>query len=309
MTLGLVLYKHRVIHRFKNRTTEGFGIVLALLAMLLFSMVDGIWKHALVTTPIAVLFCVNYAVALLGLAAYARVTRASLRPRRPARMPIYIALYALELGTFAYALNHVPLVELFVIVLTTPLFVLICAHLLLHERLAAAQILSILSGFAGALMVIAARMTLDIPEPAAATGNAVGLAFAVANVVFGGCKIIFLRKYCQDENVIGLGFWTALAFAGGAAIIAGPTLLHIPSPILALLCCGGILSQLGQIAFLRAAQIARAPLMAATQYSQIVWAMLMGTFIFAEPLTWPALAGTALIIASGILLYGRYLKK
>jgi drug/metabolite transporter (DMT)-like permease len=276
--------------------------------MLSFSAVDGVWKYCLTVTTIPVVFCLTFTISCIALTAYAGVTKTSLRPESKARVLIYTGFYVLELGTFIYALAHVPLVELFVVILTTPLFVLICAHFFLHEKLALSQILAIFSGFSGTLIVVIARLSIESSHPVETQMLASGIpaiAFAIANVIFGGTKILFLRKFCRDENVFSISVFTCFVFALGAACVAGEALLDTPLVVLGLLSCAGILSAAGQIAYVRATQVSRAPLMSATQYSQIIWAALMGVLIFDEALTLPAVGGAALIIASGILLYGR----
>ncbi len=283
---------------------ERSGILLGLAAMTLFSLNDGIWKYALLRMPVSAVFFVTFAASALMLVLYARVAGISLKPHRWRDVTVVTILYALEQCLFVYALGHMPMAELFVIILTTPLFVLAGARVLLHEKLSWPQTLSVFSGFAGAAIVVLARV--NDPVPVEASGAA-SLA-ALANVAVGGSKILYMRRHCRDENPFCLSLGLALALCIPCAVIAGPALLHLPAFETGSLCFGSILATAGALAYVVAAQRARAPLMSATQYSQIVWAMLIGAVFFHEGLSHAGLAGAALIAVSFLLLYGRLLR-
>lgn len=291
-----------------TRPPETLGIALGLVAMTLWSFGDGLWKYALIHTSMPVVFCLTYGTSCLATALYAKLKHQPLRPKQPRNAAIFAVLYALELLSFVYALSHVPLVPLFVIILSAPLFVLVCAHFALHETLSRQQILSVCAGFAGAAVVTLARETAGESHVIAQNLTVPpAIVFALANVVLNGTKIIFMRRHCQDENVFGLGFCFTMLVSIISAVLAWPALPTLPIPVAAALISTGLMSTIGQLAYIRAFQIARAPLVSATQYSQIVWAMLIGGIVFNETMSGAAMTGVALIILSGVLLYGRYL--
>jgi drug/metabolite transporter (DMT)-like permease len=288
-------------------STERTGILLGLLAMTCFSAGDGIWKHCLGHVSMAVVFCINFSVSAIGLIIYARRAKISFHPRSPSYVAIFILFYVLEMLTFGYALGHMPIAELFVIVLTTPLFVLISARLLLQEKLSPSQTASIVAGFAGTIIVVLSRSTTNAVTTHSFSYN-IAIFAALSNVVIGGSKILFMRRYGRDENAFCLSLGVALAFVAGGVFFAGSTLNHVSMNILVWLCLSGTLSTASTIAYVKALQKARASLMSATQYSQIIWATLMGALLFNEPLSVSVIVGIILIMVSGFFLYSKELR-
>jgi drug/metabolite transporter (DMT)-like permease len=128
---------------------------------------------------------------------------------------------------------------------------------------------------------------------------------AILNVAAGSGKITYLRKYCQEENTFSLSVVSILFVTVCYLVMLPSNPMAMPPLNLAILFVGGCIGAIGCIAYIRAFQIAKAALISATQYSQIIWAVLMGVFIFRENLTISAICGSLLIITSGYLLYLR----
>ena len=62
---------------------------------------------------------------------------------------------------------------------------------------------------------------------------------------------------------------------------------------------------MGQICLTTSYQHAEAGVLAPFTYSSMIWAFLIGCFVFAELPTMPMLAGSALIIGAGFAIYLR----
>ena len=285
----------------EEKHEEKYGILYGLAAMLIFSMADGVWKYCQHSTSNAVVFCLTFAANATFIILWAYWKKISIAPENKYHVAIYAALFMAEQGLFTYALRHMPLSDLFVLILTTPLVVLIGARFLISEHLTRLQTLSLLSGFGGALIVILSH-TENHAQPSAST---LALACALLSTLACSGKILFLRHFCKGENVFGMSVWVSVIFAIVGAGFAGPDLIQTPVPIMEFLIVAGALSTVGTLAYLRAFQLCRAPLVSATQYSQMIWATLIGTFIFAEPLPGATIAGIVLICVSGILLFSR----
>ena len=289
----------------KKYSLQTQGILLALFAMLSFSINDGIFKFVMGAMSMNMTVAIGYLFSTVFLIFYAKFRKTSFLPNRIRNAAIHGGLFLLEQLCFIFALKYLPIAELFVVVLSTPVAVVILSSFFLKEHLSRQQILAVLSGFAGALIVICTPFLLSTPEMGSSSGHMVHIAWiaAVLNVVLGSSKIIYLRKYCQNENTISLSIFSNLFILIYFSVQLSPGELSFPPFESLILLLGGILGGWGCTCYIRAFQIAKAPLISATQYSQIIWAVLMGVFIFNENLTIAAICGSLLILTSGYFLY------
>jgi drug/metabolite transporter (DMT)-like permease len=67
----------------------------------------------------------------------------------------------------------------------------------------------------------------------------------------------------------------------------------------------GLLMALGNVLVILASARAPATLVASTQYSQMLWALLLGAVVFHSALDWPMALGAAIIICSGVFTFMR----
>ena len=129
---------------------------------------------------------------------------------------------------------------------------------------------------------------------------------AVLMAMLGASTIILMRSLSnQERQTTMLGFLVVygLAFNGAAMALTSASIPNLHEA--AILLAAGAFLALGHILMLRATRFAPASHMATTHYSQMVWAVLLGAFIFdEEPDLWTIL-GLAVIAASGLLTMAR----
>ena len=288
----------------KHLPLQSQGICLALFAMLSFSINDGIFKYSLQSFPMETVIFAGYLFSAVALGAYGFQQKLTFLPHNKVTGLIYGGLFLIEQTLFVYALKHIPIAELFVVVLSTPVCVVIFSAVLLKEHLKQREVLAVLLGFAGALIVTGTPLLSGISANSSAIPILAWIA-AILNVLAGSSKIIYLRKYGQKENPFSLSLIAILAVTIFYGIILKSSPMALPRFDLIILFLGGCIGAAGCIAYIRAFQIAKAGLISATQYSQIIWAVLMGVFIFKEHLTYAAISGSLLILCSGYFLYLR----
>jgi S-adenosylmethionine uptake transporter len=73
----------------------------------------------------------------------------------------------------------------------------------------------------------------------------------------------------------------------------------------ALLLGYGLLSALGSVLLMLATRLAPANHVAPTQYSQMLWAVLLGYLVFHDQLDWPMAVGIAIILGAGLFTFVR----
>lgn len=273
------------------------GILLFFAALVAFATFDAGSKHMLARYPAPFLNIMRYsAVAVLAVALLwrhrggPRLLDAPEKPR-----PILRGLLLATVGTcFMTALIWMPLSEATAIYFTSPLIMVALSPWLLGERVRPAQWTAVAAGFAGMLLIV--RPGSNLPW----LGTVLMAVSAVSYAVFQ----VLTRKL--SGKVPGPVQYAYTAFI--CLIVTGlpaPFFLPDPWPDLAdtLFIVGlGACSGLAQILLISAFQRVAAATLAPLNYFQLLLAVLFSTFWFQRPPDGLALAGMALIIASGVFL-------
>ncbi len=191
-----------------------------------------------------------------------------------------------------YAFTHVSLAETYSIVFLTPVVVVVLSVLLLNEHVAVPRWFFLALSFLGVLVVVRPGFrTLEL-----------GHLSAFACAFFGASTNIILRHVSPHEKrvtLLGVAAAYALVFNGVMMLVVG---FVPPTPWqLFLLASIGALSGTAHILFIAATRRAAASQVAPMQYSQIVWAILLGAVFYREYSDAVTLLGMALVVLAGVL--------
>jgi drug/metabolite transporter (DMT)-like permease len=191
-----------------------------------------------------------------------------------------------------YAFTTIPLAEVYALIFLAPLFVTILSTVILKEKVGPWRWLAVVAGFAGVMLVVRPGFReLHLGHLAA---------FAVA--FLAATSVILMRSLAQEEKrttMLGVLVGYGLLFNG---VCAAATSFTLPDGRqLAWLILAGAFAAGGQLLQLLAAKYAPANRVAPTHYSQIVWAVVLGALFFREYPDALALAGLAVVGASGLL--------
>jgi len=192
-----------------------------------------------------------------------------------------------------YAFTHIRLAETYAIVFLTPAFITVLAVLFLKEEMTVRRWLSLALGFSGVMLVVRPGFReLELGHLAA-----FGCAF------FASVAAVLLRMVSQTEKRITIvGFSVAYALIFTGIIIALSPGMGLPSWLqLATLAVTGSLGGLGHILIITATKAAPANMVAQTQYSQIVWAIILGAFFYQEYPDAIGLAGLSIVVLAGFV--------
>ena len=189
------------------------------------------------------------------------------------------------------AFTHLPMAEAFALMFLQPAFVTIMSVLFLKERVKVSRWMAVAIGFAGVMIVLRPGYTpLSIGH--------VGALFAG----FGGAvSVVSFRAAGRKEKRI------SLLGAGILGSICIPGLLMLPSFVWPNTQQWGLLASYGLLAalanMLLASSTTRAPAayVGLIQYSQMLWAIILGYLVFLNGVDRLTLLGATLIIASGLL--------
>ncbi|WKK15893.1 DMT family transporter [Achromobacter insolitus] len=273
------------------------GILLFFAALVAFATFDAGSKHMLARYPAPFLNIMRYsAVAVLAVVLLWR-HRSGPRLRDAPEKPLLVlrGLLLATVGTcFMTALIWMPLSEATAIYFTSPLIMVALSPWLLGERVRMAQWTAVAAGFGGMLLIV--RPGSNLPW----LGT---LLMAVSAVSYAVFQVLTRKLSGRVPGPVQYAY-TALI----CLIVTGlPAPFFLPDPwpdwsdmlfITGLGACSG----LAQILLISAFQRVSAATLAPLNYFQLLLAVVFSTFWFQRPPDGLALAGMALIIASGVFL-------
>ncbi|UDG77451.1 DMT family transporter [Achromobacter sp. 77] len=287
-----------------NEGTRQTGVLLFFAALVAFATFDAGAKQLLERYPAPFLNVMRYlAVVTLAMGMLWRHGR-GLRLRDAPEKPLLVlrgVMLATVATCFMTALIWMPLSEATAIYFTAPLIMVALSPWLLGERVRAAQWGAVAAGFAGMLLIV--RPGGDLPL----LGTLLMAVSAVSYAIFQ----VLTRKL--SNKVPGPVQYAYTAFIC-LIVTALPAPFFLPDPwpgtadtviILALGACSG----LAQILLIAAFQRVPAATLAPLNYFQLLLALGFSTFWFQRPPDALALAGMGLIIAAGVFLALRPVRK
>ncbi|MEM6467845.1 MAG: DMT family transporter, partial [Pseudomonadota bacterium] len=280
---------------------ERQGIFFALLGFFSFAVHDAIIKLlGAQFSVVQVIFCVNAvaAIPVIGIVV-SRLGAGALIPVNPGWIAARCCAILGTVSCAFYAFSVLPLAEAYVLFFAAPLFVTLLSVPFLGETVGWRRMAAILVGFLGVLVVL---------RPGAADfswGHLAGLGCALC----GASAAPIVRKIGQPER---LGVLLAYPIACNT-LVMGSVMPWVAEPVglsdLGFICLAALFFVSGQAMIVRAFRRARAAMVAPVQYSQILWATLLGWLFFAEiPDGWTGL-GACIVIGSGLFIVFRENKR
>ena len=267
------------------------GIAWMFLAGLIFVIVTGSVRHLSSTIHPIQLGFLRYAIALIFLApVFWRGIRGY--RNRPHRYGLHIArglLQAFGVMLWFYAMANIPVAEVTALGFTAPIFATIGAALFLGEKLYMRRISAVLFGFAGAMVIL---------QPGFRAIEWGAIAQLAAAPLFAATLLIGKRLTETESNgtiVAALGLVVTIALFPPALYV-----WRTPSgeEMLWLFGVAG-LATLGHLAMTQAFRCAEVTALQPITFLQLVWASLLGFFIFAEePDIWTWIGGCIIVVSA-----------
>lgn len=214
--------------------------------------------------------------------------------------------YRALLGFFAMlctttAAEGLRVADLSLIAKLTPVLIGLLAPLVLgqREKVGALIWIALAGGLLGSALLIG---------PELAVGSTFGL-WAVAGSFLSAGAQMSVRSLGRTEEPEAVVFWLQLALlflAVAGLLIVDGRLPTLPSRAMVLpVVATGVFATIGQYFMTKAYQLDRATLVAGASYAGPIWGVLIDLTIFGTLPTVQALAGGALIIASGLVFLRR----
>ena len=198
------------------------------------------------------------------------------------------------------AVQHLPLTEATALQFTSPLFMTALSALLLGEAVGRHRWAAVVMGFIGVLL-----MARPIPGEMDVTGVTLGILSAIG----AAGAMVAIRQIADTERGPTIVFYFTL---GGVALGLAGSAFHwvTPDPLtLAMLILAGLVGGVGQLLLTEALRNAPIGVVAPFDYTQLVWAALLGLVVWGElphPLT---LVGAVIVAGSGVYILHRELRR
>ena len=191
------------------------------------------------------------------------------------------------------ALGLMPIAGAVAINFSAPLFATLFAALWLKEKVGAARGAALLVGFFGVLLVAAPG----------ADSFRVGALFALGNAVLYGSVTAAVRGMSATETAETLTMYQML-FMAAFFLAALPVFgFELPTPTDATaMIIGGIFNAFGQYWWTRSLALAPTSAIGPFYYFSLVWALVLGFVFWGDVPTLPLLAGSAIVVGTGLFL-------
>jgi drug/metabolite transporter (DMT)-like permease len=292
-----------------NRTFAAFGATLVAASVIAFTdnhvrviaRDAGLWQFHATRTALA--------FAILGMVALPMGLR--LWPRRPRAVFARSAIHGTAMLIYFGALAFLPVAQVAAGLFTAPIFVLFLQRFLYGQRIGWMQILAVLTGFAGVVLVLG---------PEALSGATLAALFPVLSGAFYALGNIATRRWCAGETAETMvaGFFGMLGIYGliGMAVLWAYPLV-VPEGTAGFLQRGPVRptgaflwwtfvqaagSLVGVAMLVKAYQLAEVSRVSVFEYVILPASAAWGFLLWGERLGWIAWIGMALIVLAGVII-------
>ncbi len=203
---------------------------------------------------------------------------------------------------FITALFHMPIANATAIIQTIPLSVTMAGALFFREPLGWRRFTAILIGFAGVLLIV---------RPGS-EGFSVYSVYALVSVVFVTIRDLATRRLSREVPSLTV----AVSAAAGVTVFGavgslGTAWVPLTATTVSLLAGASLFIIGGYLFSVMVMRVGDLSLVAPFRYTSLIWALLLGLFVFGD---WPkplTLVGAAIIAATGIytLMRERHLRR
>ena len=283
------------------------GIILKLCSVLVFIVMSSLIKTTAQHVPAgqAVFFRSLFAIPVIVVwLALRKELRTGFQTPNPAGHVWRGLMGTLAMGFGFAGLAYLPLPEVTAIGYTAPLLVVVFAAMFLGEEVRLFRIASVALGLVGVMIVLSPRLTVVSGETASHR-EAFGAMLVLAGAVFAALAQVFVRKLVRTEATGTIVFYFSLT----ATVLSLATLPFgwvVPTPVESMtLIAAGLLGGVGQTLLTSSYRHADASLVAPFDYASMLFALLIGYFVFEEVPTVTMLTGAALVVTAGILIIWR----
>lgn len=203
------------------------------------------------------------------------------------------------------SLTRLPLADATAINFASPLITVALAAVILKEKVRVFRWTAVGVGFIGVVVMLIPHLDVRHYAGAAGAAAAAGAAFGIFSAFCNAGTVIQTRRLTQSETTSSIVFYFSLATTCAGAVTL-PFAWYTPTlPELFMLISLGVLGGLAHIFLTESYRHASASMIAPFDYTALLWALLLGYWMFGElpqPLVY---AGAAIVAAAGLFVIFR----
>ncbi len=278
------------------------GILLIVLAVTVFSVMSGFVKAAdRVPAGQAVFFRSALALPVVFIWLWLRGDISQgLRTRNYRGHIMRSVAGTMAMGLGFAGLKFLPLPEVTALRFVTPILIVIFAAILLGERIRLVRLSAVLMGLVGVLIILWPRLGAGLAG--AGQREMIGAAIVLGSASFAAFAQIFIKRMASVETTAAIVFYFSITSMSLSLLSAPFGWVWPTGAELALLVGAGLVGGLGQVLLTSSYRYADASILAPFTYVSMIWALLIGYFVFGEVPTGGMLAGAALVVLSGVVI-------
>ncbi|MDH3759402.1 MAG: DMT family transporter [Gammaproteobacteria bacterium] len=279
-------------------TNNLLGIVLMMLAMLLFEVMDAVAKWLLIADMSAIQVIAIRSWMILAMVPLILVVRgelAELRIERPVQHLLRGMLGFLAPFCFFTSLKILPLADATVVFFSAAFFLTAASALVLKEQVGIHRWGAVVVGFSG--VVIA----MD-PQGGAAVGSYL---LALCGAVVYAFIFIWGKQLSKRDSVISLVLSLHLGMGVSACLLLPWVWVPVSAEMLGMLLLMAVIALIAHFIFTLAFARADVSVLAPFEYTALIWATIIGYVIwldFPSPRVW---SGAVIIIGCGLYVIHR----
>ncbi len=294
------------------------GVLMRVGSALAFSMMASVAKLTGGAYPIGQIVFFRSLFALVVLVAWLRSRGEfphAIRTRRPWGHLARGLLGTCGMFSYFLAVALLPLPDVTAIGYLAPLLVVALAAIVLGETVRIYRWAAVIVGFLGVLVMVGEHL-------GEGAGSRLGALAAMSTATFAAIATIQTRRLALSEYTGAIVFYfSALTTLFGFLLMSAGYLWPSQAPLgaflqsqkwvtpdfhdLGMLIAIGLLGGVGQIWLTDCVRYAEASVIAPFDYTSIIWAVALGYFFFGDKPTVAILAGSAIVIASGLFVLWR----
>ena len=283
----------------------GRGIALKLIALAVFTVMASLIKATSDAVPPgeAVFFRSAFALPVIIVwLLYKGELSTGLRTSNPMGHVWRGVIGVSAMGLGFTALGLLPLPEVTAIGFASPLITVILAALLLGEKVRMFRLSAVGIGLVGVLVILWPRLSFGEDLDRLAMIGAVAMLISAA---LRSLAQVHIRRLVQTEHPSAVVFYFMLT-ASVLSLFTAPFGWTIPSlPEAVMLIGAGLFGGVGQIFLTLSYRFAPAGVLAPFDYASMLFAVMVGYFIFSEIPTSATIIGSLIVMAAGALIIWR----
>ena len=204
-----------------------------------------------------------------------------------------------------YGITQLPLPETTVIGYTSPLLIVILSAVVLKEVVRLYRWTAVLVGLIGVGIIVAPRLTVLGSGVENLGGAGLGALASLCGAFFASLASLAIKDLTKSERSATIAFYFSVTCTS-FSLLTIPLGWVIPTPEQALMLilagtCGGI----AQVLLTECFRYADMSVIAPFEYTSLIFSIFIGWWIFGDLVTWQTLAGSVIVVGSGLFIIMR----